>query len=189
MSTNNLIKLSIASLLTDQLVKLLFATSIVIALLSLEAEGKEYAILMPVDDEDAEEAYALLMEKRKKEQQEKEKREQKQNVSGENFYRRKEKDRINLDEMFTERQSPKTTKEESEEVIDKSFDERIEEIEAYRKEFRKLDIIDRIEELKESIADMEDVVMKKNIETDDSELMKLEDRVKEIQKQIQELMK
>ena len=31
--------------------------------------------------------------------------------------------------------------------------------------------------------------MKKNIETDDSELMKLEDRVKEIQKQIKELMK
>ena len=64
-----------------------------------------------------------------------------------------------------------------------------EEIEAYKKEFKRLDIIDRIEELKESIADMEDVVMKKNIETDDSELMKLEDRVKEIQKQIQELMK
>ena len=67
--------------------------------------------------------------------------------------------------------------------------EETEEIEAYKKEFKRLDIIDRIEELKESIADMEDVVMKKNIETDDSELMKLEDRVKEIQKQIQELMK
>ena len=41
---------------------------------------------------DAEEAYALLMEKRKKEQQEKEKREQKQNVyivfiyTNQNFY-------------------------------------------------------------------------------------------------------
>ena len=67
--------------------------------------------------------------------------------------------------------------------------EETEEIEAYKKEFKRLDIIDRIEELKESIADMEDVVMKKNIETDDSELMKLEDRVKEIQKQIKELMK
>ena len=67
--------------------------------------------------------------------------------------------------------------------------EETEEIEAYKKEFKRLDIIDRIEELKESIADMEDVVMKKHIETDDSELMKLEDRVKEIQKQIQELMK
>lgn len=64
-----------------------------------------------------------------------------------------------------------------------------EEIEAYKKEFRRLDIIDRIEELKESIADIEDVVMKKNLETDDSELMNLEDRVKEIQRQIQELMK
>ena len=67
--------------------------------------------------------------------------------------------------------------------------EETEEIEAYKKEFKRLDIIDRIEELKESIADMEDVVMKKNIETDDSELIKLEDRVKEIQRQIQELMK
>ena len=67
--------------------------------------------------------------------------------------------------------------------------EETEEIEAYKKEFRRLDIIDRIEELKESIADMEDVVMKKNLETDDSELIKLEDRVKEIQRQIQELMK
>ena len=67
--------------------------------------------------------------------------------------------------------------------------EESEEIEAYKKEFKRLDIIDRIEELKESIADMEDVVMKKNIDTDDSELKKLEDRVKEIQKQIQELMK
>ena len=96
-------------------------------------------------DEDAEEAYALLMEKRKKEQQEKEKREQKQNVSEENFYRRKEKDRINLDEMFTERQSPKTAKEKSEEVIDKSFDEKIEEIETEERKKREL------EELRASI--------------------------------------
>ena len=67
--------------------------------------------------------------------------------------------------------------------------EETEEIEAYRKEFRRLDIIDRIEELKESIADIESVVMKKNLETNDNDLMNLEDRVKEIQKQIQELMK
>ncbi len=67
--------------------------------------------------------------------------------------------------------------------------EETQEIEAYRKEFRRLDIIDRIEELKESIADMESVVMKKNLETNDNELMNLEDRVKEIQKQIQDLMK
>ena len=67
--------------------------------------------------------------------------------------------------------------------------EETQEIEAYRKEFRRLDIIDRIEELKESIADMESVVMKKNLETNDNDLISLEDRVKEIQKQIQELMK
>ena len=43
--------------------------------------------------------------------------------------------------------------------------EETEVIEAYKKEFRRLDIIDRIEELKESISDMEDIVMKKSIET------------------------
>ena len=36
---------------------------------------------------------------------------------------------------------------------------------------------------------METIVMKKNLETNDNELINLEDRVKEIQKQIQELMK
>ena len=32
-------------------------------ILSLEAEGKEYAILMPVDDEDAEEALVFRIDK------------------------------------------------------------------------------------------------------------------------------
>ena len=67
--------------------------------------------------------------------------------------------------------------------------EETKEIELYRKEFRRLDIIDRIEELKESISDIENVVMQQNIETNDNELKTLEDRVKEIQKQIQALMK
>jgi len=63
------------------------------------------------------------------------------------------------------------------------------EIELYRKEFRRLDLIDRIEELKENIADIEDVVMKQNLETNDNELKSLEDRLKEIQNQIQKMMK
>ena len=63
------------------------------------------------------------------------------------------------------------------------------EVENYRKEFKRLDLIDRIEELKENISDMESIVMQKNIETSDNELMSLEDRIKEIQKQIQGLMK
>ena len=67
--------------------------------------------------------------------------------------------------------------------------EETKEIEQYRKEFRRLDIIDRIEELKESITDIENVVMQQNMETNDNELKTLEDRVKEIQKQIQNLMK
>ena len=63
------------------------------------------------------------------------------------------------------------------------------EIELCRKEFRRLDLIDRIEELKENIADIEDVVMKQNMETNDNELKSLEDRILDIQKQIQKMMK
>lgn len=96
-------------------------------------------------DADAEEAYELLMEKRKKEQQEKKEREQATNFTAEDFYRRKEKNKINLDEMFTERQSPHTVKEENEEVIDKSFDEKIKEFEAEEQKKREL------EELRASI--------------------------------------
>ena len=62
------------------------------------------------------------------------------------------------------------------------------EIELYKKEFRRLDLIDRIEELKENIADIENVVMKKNIDTHDDELIAMENRVKEIQEQIRKLM-
>jgi metallo-beta-lactamase family protein len=63
------------------------------------------------------------------------------------------------------------------------------EIEIYKKECKRLDLIDRIEELKEDIEDIENVVMKQNMQTDDIELKELEDRVKDIQKQIQNLMK
>jgi metallo-beta-lactamase family protein len=63
------------------------------------------------------------------------------------------------------------------------------EIELYKKEFKRLDLIDRIEELKEDIADIENVIMKQNIDTKDSDLRGLEDRVKDIQKQIQDLIK
>ena len=59
----------------------------------------------------------------------------------------------------------------------------------FRKEFKRLDLIERIEELKENISDIENVIMKQNIDTEDNELKTLEDRVKEIQKQIQSLMK
>ena len=45
------------------------------------------------------------------------------------------------------------------------------------------------EELKENISDIENVIMKQNMDTEDNELKNLEDRVKEIQKQIQSLMK
>ena len=67
--------------------------------------------------------------------------------------------------------------------------EETEEIEMFRKEFKRLDLIERIEELKENISDIENVIMKQNIDTEDNELKTLEDRVKEIQKQIQSLMK
>ena len=64
-----------------------------------------------------------------------------------------------------------------------------EEIENFRKEFKRLDLIERIEELKENISDIESIVMQQNIDTNDNELRSLEERVKEIQKHIQSLMK
>ena len=67
--------------------------------------------------------------------------------------------------------------------------EETEEIEMFRKEFKRLDLIERIEELKENISDIENVIMKQNMDTEDNELRTLEDRVKEIQRQIQSLMK
>ncbi len=63
------------------------------------------------------------------------------------------------------------------------------EIKQYRKEFKRLDLIERIEELKENISDIESEIMKQNIETHDEGLKGLEDRVKDIQKQILDLMK
>ena len=59
----------------------------------------------------------------------------------------------------------------------------------YKENFRKLDLIDKIEELKDEIEDMENVIMKKKINTEDSELQILDDRVKDLQRQIQDLMK
>ena len=63
------------------------------------------------------------------------------------------------------------------------------EISVYRQEFRRLDLIEKIEELKDDIADIENVIMKQNIDTKDNDLKNLEDRVKDIQSQIQNLMK
>ena len=62
------------------------------------------------------------------------------------------------------------------------------EIELFKKEFKRLDLIDRIEELRENITDIENVVMKQNMDTDDKELKNLESRVLDIQKQISDLM-
>ncbi len=59
----------------------------------------------------------------------------------------------------------------------------------YKENFKKLDLIDKIEELKDEIEDMENVIMKRKINTEDSELQVLDDRVKDLQKQIQDLMK
>ena len=66
-----------------------------------------------------------------------------------------------------------------------------EEIQNYRKEFRRLDLIDRIEELKEHISTMEDAIMKKSIASENSnqELKDLEARVADIQEQIKNLLK
>ena len=67
--------------------------------------------------------------------------------------------------------------------------EETDEIELFKKEFKRLDLIDKIEELRENIADIENVVMKQNMETNDKEIKDLESRVLDIQKQISDLMK
>ena len=67
--------------------------------------------------------------------------------------------------------------------------ERTERIENYRKEFDRLDLIEKIENLKDHISDIETAIMEQNIDSNDIEIKKLDDRVKEIQRQISELMK
>ena len=67
--------------------------------------------------------------------------------------------------------------------------EETDEIELYKKEFKRLDLIDKIEELRENITDIENVVMKQNMDTNDKEIKDLENRVLDIQKQISDLMK
>ena len=66
--------------------------------------------------------------------------------------------------------------------------ETTEVIESYRKEFDRLELIEKIENLKEDISDIESAIMEQNIDTNDIELKKLDDRVKEIQRQIANLM-
>lgn len=63
------------------------------------------------------------------------------------------------------------------------------EIVKYDKKVAKLDILDRIEKLKDDITDIENVVKDDNIETEDREILELNERIKEIQKQISKLMK
>lgn len=66
--------------------------------------------------------------------------------------------------------------------------EETEEIGIFKREFKRLDLIEKIEELKDNISDIENVVMESNIETGDEELKSLEERVRELQKQIQNMM-
>ena len=66
--------------------------------------------------------------------------------------------------------------------------EETEEIGIFKREFKRLDLIEKIEELKDNISDIENVVMESNIETGDTELKSLEERVRELQKQIQDMM-
>ena len=67
--------------------------------------------------------------------------------------------------------------------------EETEEIGIFKREFKRLDLIEKIEELKDNIENIENVVMESNIETGDDELKSLEERVRELQKQIQDLMR
>ena len=66
--------------------------------------------------------------------------------------------------------------------------EETEEIGIFKREFKRLDLIEKIEELKDHIENIENVVMESNIETGDEELKSLEERVRDLQKQIQDLL-
>lgn len=61
-------------------------------------------------------------------------------------------------------------------------------VKAYEKEFVKLDLIDTIESLKEDLLDIESIV-KEEMTSDDKDINNLSDRIKDIQKQIMDLMK
>ena len=63
------------------------------------------------------------------------------------------------------------------------------EVKAYEKEFARLDIIDTIESLKEDISDIESIVKEDALKSSDQDINLLNERIKEIQKQIMNLMK
>ncbi len=67
--------------------------------------------------------------------------------------------------------------------------EKTETVKRYMEEFDKLDLLDRIEQLKDNITDIETAIIDKSLDSKDSELRKLDERVKDIQKQIQNLIK
>lgn len=58
----------------------------------------------------------------------------------------------------------------------------------YKRQVNRADILSRIENLKDNIYDIEKELLDKNIDTDTNELFELDNRVKEIQKQIAKLM-
>ena len=63
------------------------------------------------------------------------------------------------------------------------------EVKAYEKEFVRLDIIDTIESLKDDISDIESLVKEEALKSTDDDINILNERIKEIQKQIMNLMK
>ena len=63
------------------------------------------------------------------------------------------------------------------------------EVKAYEKEFARLDIIDTIESLKEDISDIESIVKEEALNSNDQDINVLNERIKEIQKQIMNLLK
>ena len=63
------------------------------------------------------------------------------------------------------------------------------EVKEYEKEFARLDIIDTIESLKEDISDIESIVKEDVLNSKDHDINQLNERIKEIQKQIMNLMK
>lgn len=98
-------------------------------------------------DADAEEAYALLMEKRKSEELRKQKAVSK--ASADDFYQRKEQTKTNFDDMFSQQEKTKSQKESQNKKEEQSYEEKLKELETEAQKKREL------EELRASIEGKE----------------------------------
>ena len=75
---------------------------------------------------------------------------------------------------------------ETYEITSETFEklDESEEVKKFNKEFVKFDVLDRIEKMKDDIENLENIVRDENFEAQNDEIRSLSDRIKEIEKQI-----